>query len=621
MEYSSGYHADAVSAQARRIESHLGTGRSLCVLEGEPILYLLTRSTPPTRYVFLPLLMDPHFSGVARVDYRQEFRSILQRAPACVLLDGDPRPRALEFRAMLPLRYQRVELAPQTELVCAPARALSVAPHGCRIRPIAQPGGECRTKQPALAGVFPEQTFVVTLQTCEHPPPKPPRRRADTNTLSNACSPSGRVMALSAASPVIDRSCNPKCDLCRRLNFVRILCLFGALVFGCGGRTISPECVIDADCPAGKHCAGGACTDAPAGCSGAQAVCNGNCVNLSNDANHCGACDHSCGDGFVCADSECQSVCSNDDIWCDGRCTSPLDDPENCGTCGKGCQVGAVCRSGTCRCAAGYLDCGGRCVLPADDAGTCKCQGALTLCTAGCVDLLSDPDNCGSCGRTCGSGLGCISGDCACPAGKTFCNDGCRDLTGDHDNCGSCGTVCPDELVCWRGICNDRCGPFQTLCNGSCAALFNDPQNCGACGYACGFGQTCTRSECTCAVGYVSCGNSCIDPLNDDKNCGACGLACRSGQRCTAGTCACPQGDTDCGGTCIDLTSDSRNCGACGTVCAKAEACFEGRCRCGPGTYDCGGSCVDVLSDVNNCGGCGKPCPGSQNCTNGTCHV
>jgi hypothetical protein len=37
--------------------------------------------------------------------------------------------------------------------------------------------------------------------------------------------------------------------------------------------------------------------------------------------------------------------------------------------------------------------------------------GALTACPAGCVDLQSDPDNCGSCNFSCGTGL-CVSGKC-----------------------------------------------------------------------------------------------------------------------------------------------------------------------------------------------------------------
>ena len=48
---------------------------------------------------------------------------------------------------------------------------------------------------------------------------------------------------------------------------------------------------------------------------------------------------------------------------------------------------------------------------PSPDAPPPIDCGAQTLCPIGCVNLADDPDNCGACGVSCGSGL-CVSGVC-----------------------------------------------------------------------------------------------------------------------------------------------------------------------------------------------------------------
>ena len=48
--------------------------------------------------------------------------------------------------------------------------------------------------------------------------------------------------------------------------------------------------------------------------------------------------------------------------------------------------------------------------VPADGPPPIDC-GALTLCPIGCVNLTDDPDNCGACNFSCGTGL-CVNGVC-----------------------------------------------------------------------------------------------------------------------------------------------------------------------------------------------------------------
>ena len=41
-----------------------------------------------------------------------------------------------------------------------------------------------------------------------------------------------------------------------------------------------------------------------------------------------------------------------------------------------------------------------------------ECPADTSICGESCIDLSSDPDNCGKCGNVCGNGENCISGSC-----------------------------------------------------------------------------------------------------------------------------------------------------------------------------------------------------------------
>jgi len=81
-----------------------------------------------------------------------------------------------------------------------------------------------------------------------------------------------------------------------------------------------------------------------------------------------------------------------------------------------------------------------------------------------------------------------------CPAGLTACDGRCVDLRSDPDNCGRCDNECEDKYaqVCSNGKCAAKCAPTLSNCSGACVDETVDPANCGACGFACGCGQVCT---------------------------------------------------------------------------------------------------------------------------------
>ena len=89
-----------------------------------------------------------------------------------------------------------------------------------------------------------------------------------------------------------------------------------------------------------------------------------------------------------------------------------------------------------------------------------QCGGAC--CGSQCIDVTSDPNNCGGCDVVCPSGGACVNGSCAgcgpsgnaCDTGQMCCgSNGCKSLDSDVNNCGACGTVCPSGVTCVSGQC------------------------------------------------------------------------------------------------------------------------------------------------------------------------
>lgn len=404
-------------------------------------------------------------------------------------------------------------------------------------------------------------------------------------------------------------------------------------------------------------------------CTATEACCDFACVDPSTSAEHCGACGQSCGPDEACQDGLCRcgtqgELCGDAELCCDGDCHGPSS-LEHCGACGKVCGSEERCLRGACLC----LGSSGSVASCGDDE-TC-CPGLEDPC----ADLSSDPQNCGACGLSCGSGEPCVDGMCVCGSatalggvcapGEACCGDpaqcqaaeGCvcgRSLCGagqaccsgpqggqlcastwrDNDNCGACGVTCEGGELCRSGQCTCQNGRGDCNANAGdgCEAVFAvDRSNCGGCGQGCSPGEVCNglgQCSATCARGFTLCDGVCVNLASSTLHCGACGNACPSGEVCNgAGACgvSCGVGFTECDGACVDLDRNRVHCGACGVSCEAGEVCDgQGVCAlsCQSGYTNCGEECADLLWDRNHCGACQSPCAPGEVCDGqGACNT
>lgn len=259
----------------------------------------------------------------------------------------------------------------------------------------------------------------------------------------------------------------------------------------------------------------------------AVSVCNNKCVNLMTDNNNCGTCGNVCDQsiGGSCTNGICHYdpcvgvVCPIVGTGCcGGRCVD-LTSRDNCGTCGKKCSLGQYCRNGWCRSRFVYTP--GNLFEKSPGSVLLRwCSNDTTGCNNKCVDLMTDPDNCGACGNVCDKsivGSMCKFGACKvdCSLGGYNCNnnkpDGCeKPKYGDACNCngascyipgintfGKCENLdgCLSDLTC-----NNELNPWDVDCSMTTGEqhvnVYSDIHNCGGCGFKCGTYETCFHSTC-----------------------------------------------------------------------------------------------------------------------------
>ncbi|HKP55864.1 MAG TPA: hypothetical protein VJV78_04060 [Polyangiales bacterium] len=292
----------------------------------------------------------------------------------------------------------------------------------------------------------------------------------------------------------------------------------------CGG--------CDHRCPGTDHgepiCSQGACAVA---CDDGYTRCGDRCYKLSSDANHCGSCMFSCpsesNSAVACVDGKCQTTCDPGFELCDGECVHLETNAHHCGACGKTCESEQQCAGGAC--------------VKGCPAGTQECERS-------CVDFNSDVQHCGGCGKACsgpaGAAPACRDGKCGfgCRPGLTACGDTCVDAATDLKNCGSCGTTCAatslwNHAVCETGKCNTRCNTGFVACEGQCIsiALLANNRSFAACAVLGGLNDISMCANMGEKIAY--CSNQCVDTSQDERHCGGCGRDCAMGETCEGGMC------------------------------------------------------------------------------------
>jgi len=415
-------------------------------------------------------------------------------------------------------------------------------------------------------------------------------------------------------------------------------------------------------------------------CEGGWGDCNvvvadGCEMNLDTTTIHCGACANNCGTkGHVtashCTDGLCVvDTCASgwDDCNHSGAdgCETDLGLTASCGICGNDCDAKSNVDTAHCD--------SGDCVVDtcADTWGDCNALGS-----DGCEQSLLADDNCGVCGRACGSLPNVTSGYCSdgtcvisqCDTGWGDCNgnpvDGCEtDLTSTTDHCGLCTTDCTtlnhsSAVHCASSVCVvDDCDSGWGNCNGldsdGCERdLLTSNNYCGACSTNCSLLSNADVTHCSgggcvidaCDSGWGNCtggvGDGCETDLTGHVNhCGTCGNNCATlpnvnTVHCTAGGCvidSCDSGWGNCNGLVSDgcetnLNLNNNHCGSCSNDCAglshiDATHCSSGSCiidSCDTNWGDCDSlastGCETYTYDNNtHCGSCANNCGALDN--------
>ena len=163
-------------------------------------------------------------------------------------------------------------------------------------------------------------------------------------------------------------------------------------------------------------------------CKGLGA-CNGVCTSLETIDN-CGGCRVKCaGLDQDCVNRKCE--CRAGTLLCNGACVDIIANNDHCGDCNKSCAdiAGQTCVNKICKC-------------PDDNPNICQKK---------CTNLKSDSQNCGICEKDCGIFNFCLNSTCPSGQWTKQCyyvDNSYRDLTTCKDLCEKEGKICDSQYLC-----------------------------------------------------------------------------------------------------------------------------------------------------------------------------
>ncbi len=185
--------------------------------------------------------------------------------------------------------------------------------------------------------------------------------------------------------------------------------------------------------------------------------------------------------------------------------------------------------------------------------GTRSRRGLLGLLAGGLAALEAGGGGaaagCAKAGKRCGHGKRCCEGArckhgrCRCTSSFTTCGGRCVDVETDPNNCGACGNTCAAEQACEDNHC---CLPPQAACESvlecclaratDCAPIATNKGGLAGCGFFGNLNRCCIRppafdrceSDCDCCGDALCRNNAC---------CGQAGARCFSPSDCCSGRC------------------------------------------------------------------------------------